>query len=188
MAKIFINYRTGDGQTHAVLLKQVLSERFDDDEVFLAAGMIPPGRDFQRELLRRVRGCEVLLAVIGPGWLTAIGPAGGRALDDDTDWVRREIAEAFACGATVVPVLVDEAERLTNANLPPDIDALGKCQYLRLRHHDFESDLARITDELGKYVQRQDMPDLESRHIGMRATASDHSRIYQAGGDQVINE
>jgi hypothetical protein len=187
MAKIFINYRNSDAGA-AVLLKHVLSERFGDNQIFLAAGMIPPGSDFERELLLRVRGCEVLLAVIGPAWLNAIGASGGRALDDDTDWVRREIAEAFSCGATVVPVLLDQTERLTDAQLPHDIETLRKCQYIRLRQEDFQSDLDRIADELGKYAQAQDTPKSEPQGINMQARATGHGRVHQAGRDQVINE
>ncbi|HEV3361700.1 MAG TPA: toll/interleukin-1 receptor domain-containing protein [Pseudonocardiaceae bacterium] len=187
MAKIFVNYRGGDGQNSADLLKYALSEKFGADEVFLAPNMIKPGSDFERELLRGVRACEVLLAVVGPNWLTATNAAGARAIEADGDWVRREIAEAFASGARVVPVLLDNATRLTDAALPDDIERLRRCQYLRLRHADFQSDLNRIVAELAKYVPRRE-DDQDTGRVTMRARASGHSRVYQAGGDMVVNE
>lgn len=187
MAKIFVNYRGGDGQNSADLLKYALSEKFGADEVFLAPNTIKPGSDFERELLRGVRTCEVLLAVVGPSWLTATNAAGARAIEADGDWVRREIAEAFASGARVVPVLLDDATRLTDAALPADIERLRRCQYLRLRHADFQSDLNRIVTELAKYLPRRDA-DQDTGPTTMRARASGHGRVYQAGGDMVVNE
>lgn len=191
MAKIFVNYRGGDGQNAADLLKYALSETFGADEVFLAPIMIRPGRDFERALLRGVRGCEVLLAIVGPNWLTATNASGARAIEADGDWVRREIAEAFASGARVVPVLLDGATRLTDAALPEDIERLRRCQYLRLRHADFQSDLNRIVTELARYVpRREDDQDTDQAadRVTMRARASGHGRVYQAGGDMVVNE
>lgn len=186
MPKIFVNYRTGDGEPTAVLLKRELSREFGDDEVFLATTMIPPGSDFEHELSRRVRGCEVLLVVVGPHWLSIVDRFGIRALDNDTDWVRREIREAFDAGVRVVPVLIDDTNRLTDAELPADIDALRRCEYLRLRHADHEYDLRRIVDELAKFVPRK--AQRAQPQVTMHATAHDDSRIYQSAGDQVINE
>jgi hypothetical protein len=192
MTKIFINYRTGDEQGAAVLLKQALSGQFGDDEVFLATGMITPGSDFERELLRRVRGSEALLAIVGSGWLSAAHSSGGRALDQSADWVRREIAEAFNCGVRVVPVLIDQAERLTDATLPDDIAALCRCQYLRFRYDDFQYDLDRIVEEVVRCVpslrRGESGEPADPLAVKMKAQATGHGRVYQAAGDQVINE
>jgi hypothetical protein len=189
MAKIFINYRTGDEQGSAVLLKRVLSEYFGSDEVFLGSTMIAPGDDFERELLRRVRGAEVLLAVVGSRWLTAPHASGGRALDYGGDWVRREIAEALTSGVRVVPILVNDAEELTNAPLPDSIAQLAKCQYLRLNHQNFEYDLTRIVDTIGAHVppRHRNTPSPPA-DIALKATAQGHGRVYQAGRDQVVYE
>lgn len=114
------------------------------------------------------------------------GLRGGRALDRPDDWVRVEISEAFRCGVTVIPVLVGEASRLTDVPLPSDIAALARCQYLRLRADDAEYDLRRIVDELEGHGLRK--KSARRSDVTMRARASGHGRVYQAGGDQVINE
>lgn len=192
MALVFINYRTEDEPGTAVLLKRELSRVFGDDSIFMATTMIPPGNDFEGELLRRVRGCEVIMAIVGPGWLTARHPAGGRAIDHEADWVRREISEAFANGVRVVPILVNDTRRLTGVTLPDVLEPMTRCQYLRLRHEDFEYDLARIIDELVKHV-----PALRSRDsrkgpfsgsVHMEAHASDNARVNQSARDQVVYE
>ena len=127
--------------------------------MFHAGTTIRPGDNFEVRLLEGVRRAAVLLAVIGPRWLTSVHPSGGSFLDHDTDWVRREIAEAFAQDVRVVPILVDDTERLTNARLPSDIRALSRCQYLRMRHNDLEYDLARIVDSLRGIIGAPELAD-----------------------------
>lgn len=140
--------------------------------------------------MRRVHGADVLLAVVGPRWLSAPSKDGGRALDDDTDWVRREIAEAFIYRVRVVPVLVDDTARLTEAVLPADIGALIRCQSFRLRHESTRQDLRTIADELTEYVpalrRRRAEHSPSDRRTVFEAHATDQARIYQAGRDQHV--
>jgi tetratricopeptide (TPR) repeat protein len=113
----------------------------------LDSASIAPGADFVAQLLGRVRQSAVVLAVIGTRWLAAAG-TGGRRIDDPADWTRRELAEAFTAGVRVIPVLTDDATMPTEAELPDDLAALGRCQYRRLRHRDAAADLARLVAEL----------------------------------------
>src|SRR5205807_2337668 len=82
--------------------------------------------------LGRVRSAPVILAVIGPRWLTATDPTGQRRIDNPADWIRRELTEAFTTGVRVIPVLTDQAELPREAQLPADIAALSRCQYRHL--------------------------------------------------------
>lgn len=148
---IFINYRSEDGGSYGLLLYMELSRHFGPDQVFLDSVCIPAGADYVAELLYRVRRARVLLAVVGPHWLTT-DQRGQRRIDDPHDWVHREIVEAFAVGATVIPVLIDGAQPLAPENLPADIAALGRCQYRWLRHRDAVTDLDRIRADLAAAV------------------------------------
>ncbi|HEX5402327.1 MAG TPA: FxSxx-COOH system tetratricopeptide repeat protein [Pseudonocardiaceae bacterium] len=142
---MFINYRGEDSHSYGALLYTALTYHFGEDLVFLDAESIPAGADFVQELLDWVRSARVVLAVIGPRWLTAIDPTtGGRRIDDPADWIRRELAEAFTAGVRVIPVLTDEAELPREAELPADIAPLGRCQYRHLRRREPIADLARI--------------------------------------------
>jgi hypothetical protein len=49
---------------------------------------IAPGLDFAEVIAEAVSTCEVLLAVIGPSWLTATDEDGQRRLEDPDDIVR----------------------------------------------------------------------------------------------------
>jgi hypothetical protein len=150
MGLIFINFRSQDEPGFAALLQRELSRSFGAKAVFYAATTIRPGDDFELSLLSGLRHSEVLIALIGPRWLTIQHPTGGRALDHETDWVRREIAEAFAGGIRVIPILVNDAERLSVATLPTDISQLARCQHLRLRYDNIDQDLARIIATLSE--------------------------------------
>jgi hypothetical protein len=95
---VFINYRGEDSSSNGAWLYTELTHRLGEEHIFLDAECIPAGADFAEELLRRVRSARILLAVIGPRWLTATDPTGRRRIDDPADWIRRELAEAFAAG------------------------------------------------------------------------------------------
>ena len=146
---VFINYRGEDSHSYGALLYRDLIDRFGRDLVFLDAESTPAGADFVEELLGRVRCARLLLAVIGPRWLTATDPAtGGRRIDDPADWIRRELAEAFAARVRVIPVLTDHANLPAAADLPADIAKLSRCQYRHLRRREPTADLARIATDL----------------------------------------
>lgn len=146
---VFINYRGEDSSSNGAWLYTELTHRFGEEHLFLDAESIPAGADFVQELLGRVRSARILLAVIGPRWLTATDPATRRRrIDDPEDWIRRELVEAFDVGVRVIPVLTDQAELPAAADLPADIVALSRCQYRHLRRREPTSDLARIATDL----------------------------------------
>jgi hypothetical protein len=153
-ASVFINYRTGDEETAAALIERDLSGRFGPEQIFRDSKSIRPGEDFEQAILMAVRGSDVLLAVIGRRWLTAPDGHGGRALDHESDWTRREICEAFACGVRVIPVLVGGVGRLRADTLPPALQQLARCQYLRLDHRNVDVGLDRLTTTLVDLVPR----------------------------------
>lgn len=147
MPDVFINYRTGDGDEAAVLVEKALSLCFGEEKIFRAARSIMPGDPFPQVLLRAVRRSAVLLAIIGPGW------SHHPRLHDESDWVRREILEAYACGIRVVPLLKGrKTERLNAADLPADLARLADAQSLRLDIRDNATDLAHIADKLAGLV------------------------------------
>lgn len=166
MPTVFLNYRTDDEEFAATLIDRALSDRFGTGQVFRASKSIPPGSDFEREILAAVRQSAVLLAVIGTRWLTAMDSSGRRRLDDPADWVRREIAEAIRCAIPVVPVLVDKTERLTGAPLPADIAPLAKAQYVRVDHRDADHDLAQLAAKLIALVPELTSPAKPQLHGG----------------------
>jgi TIR domain-containing protein len=148
--RMFISYRSEDTPGYDALLYNELTHRFGKHLVFLDSESIEPGVDFVDELVARVRSARVVLVVIGRQWLTIKDESGRRRIDDPADWVRRELVEAFASNARVIPVLTDQATMPSEAELPADIAALSRCQARHLRHRDSSADLERLVTELKK--------------------------------------
>ncbi len=145
--RVFINYRTGDEPFGAALIDTALCERFGPEAVFRAPRSIRPGEDFAEAILNAVKESSVLLAVIGPRWLDASDRHGRPRLLSPTDWVRREILQAFRSGVRVVPVLLN-AKLPQEHELPPAIARLSSHQYLRLHHRYAPGDLERLVQEI----------------------------------------
>ncbi|MGW5353548.1 TIR domain-containing protein [Streptomyces sp. NPDC004031] len=147
MPDVFINYRTGDGEKSAAVIERELSHRFGSERIFRASKSIRVGSRYPQELLGNLRRSGVVLAVIGESWSTS------EKLHDASDWVRREILEALACGIPVVPVLDGRGtERLRAADLPEELREVAEVQSLRLDLQNADADLRRIGDELRDLV------------------------------------
>lgn len=146
--RIFLNYRAGDQGITALLLDRELSLRYGPDQVFLDNRSLVAGRVFDTRMMAALRGCSVLVSVIGRSWLTLTDDRGRRLLGRRNDWVRMEIADCLARGVPVLPVLVDDVAPLVPAALPPSIRALARYQFVRLRQRSFHSDLEFLVAQL----------------------------------------
>ncbi len=173
MPRIFVNYRTGDEETCAVLVERELSIAFGSDNVFRASKSIPPGARFEDGLLRGVWRSDALVAVIGKRWLDASRTRGKRALDNPDDWTRRELQEAFSHGVTVIPLLVNGADRLSPEQLPDELRELAQRQYLRFDHRDPDADLRKLVARLAA---------LDGSPVNTPATSDDDHAGGQRGG------
>lgn len=145
MAVVFVNYRVRAEPGYATLIHRELAARFGADQIFIASTSIRSGDDFITRTLGTLRGCAVVLAVIGHEWLSQLGNA-------ETDWVWAELRDALARKIRVIPVLIEDAELPSEQELPPDIAVLARSQYVRLRHYSLRTDLAFLVDELLRSV------------------------------------
>ena len=108
--RIFLNYRRETDRHAAGRLYERLNIEFGPDNLFMdVQGSIKPGDDFAKKISDKVSSCDVLLAVVGQGWLDAKDPAGGNRLSNPSDFVRIEITSALEQEKLVIPVLVDDA-------------------------------------------------------------------------------
>ena len=87
---------------------------------------IEPGVDFVEVINEAVGRCDILVALIGPEWLTMTGEAGERRIDEHGDFVRLEIEAALARAVRVVPVLVGGGRMPSASRLPASIAAFGR--------------------------------------------------------------
>ena len=127
MADIFISYRRADTAGHARALHRDLCLRFAPERIFFDWESIESGEKFHERIRVAVNECQVLLALIGPGWRDAHDSSGNRRLDDPQDVVRGEIALALRLGKTVIPVLFDDTP-------VPELDELSNLKPLSGRN------------------------------------------------------
>jgi hypothetical protein len=120
------------------------------EQVFIDIDSIPPGADFVDILERQVEVSEMVLALIGPGWLRNADPkTGRRRLDNPKDFVRIEICAALSRAIPVVPVLLEGAPMPEEDQLPEDMRILVRRQAEFVDYRTFDADVDRLIKRLG---------------------------------------
>jgi hypothetical protein len=150
---VFISYRREDAGPYARLLKDRMSNRFPDAPVFMDLDSIEAGIDFAEAIESAVASCAVLVALIGPKWLTITDDDGQRRLDDPEDFVRFEIRTALGRCVRVIPVLVDGAKSLKQHLLPDDLAKLARLNPLEMSYGRFEYDEGRLMDVIQRVLE-----------------------------------
>jgi hypothetical protein len=85
----FVSYRRSQSAWQARDITRELVNRFGASSVFMDKSSIDYGEAFPNRIAEAIRGCSVMLVLIGPNWLERID--GHRRIDDPQDWVRREV-------------------------------------------------------------------------------------------------
>jgi TIR domain-containing protein len=151
--RIFISYRRDDSRGYAGRLQGDLSRRYSDEHVFRDVE-IPPGADFGEYITGLVNKCNVVLAIIGPGWLDARDREGERRIDKPDDWVRLEIEQALARdGVEVIPVLVDGARLPPREELPESLLALRRRNAFELSDRRWDYDVGQLGQHLDRLLR-----------------------------------
>ncbi len=122
---------------------------------------IQPGRDFRKAIDDSIHECSVLLAIVGRDWLESKDASGSRRLDDETDFVRLEIASALRRDIPVVPVLVRGAKMPRAEQLPADLRELAYRNAVELTHARWKSDVQVLIQALRPYLEvpGENVPD-----------------------------
>src|SRR5260370_2720035 len=115
---IAISYRREDSTPIAGRLHDRLRAEFGKENVFMDFDSIPYGVDFRDHIAQTLERADILIAVIGAGWLGHRAGESTRRIDDATDFVRLEIAGALQRGIPVIPILVAETSIPMQYNLP----------------------------------------------------------------------
>src|SRR5262249_394658 len=145
--------RTIDNPFGAAMIGDELASRFGVANVFRDCISISAGTHYPTAIQAALEKAQVLVAVIGPQWLTLTDPlTGHRLIDRDHDCVRREPAWGFQHSLQVVPVLLkdtpDQATQPKPDDLPGDIRLLATIQALVFSQYTFRADLDRLVARL----------------------------------------
>jgi hypothetical protein len=148
MSHILVSYRREDSVAYAGRLADRLRQHFGPDHVFIDMDAIRFGDDFVHAIETSVKSCDVVVAVIGPDWLSATDSNGRRRLENSDDFVRLEIATALQRGIRVVPALVGGAAMPQAHELPEGLSTLARRQALELSDDAFHQDVDRLIEAL----------------------------------------
>lgn len=162
-SRVFISYRREDSKWPARQIYEAFVRHLPNEQVFMDIDSIPLGADFVETLQSQVRQCEIVLALIGPGWAGYTDPkTGQRRLENPKDFVRIEICAALSRAIPVVPVLLDGARMPDVEQLPKDMRNLSRRQAEFIEYRTFDEDVDRLIrrlrfgkakDVVGEYVR-----------------------------------
>jgi pterin-4a-carbinolamine dehydratase len=153
-ATIFISYRRVDSQHASLAIADRLRWAFGPDNVFLDHGSIRTGKAWPKVLADALREARVMVAVVGPNWLSATDEWGRRRIDDRGDWVRQELLTGLerlrAEELVVLPVFLDKAPLLAREALDAKLADFADLQRLQLSAASWERDLEALIEQVSR--------------------------------------
>lgn len=148
---VFISYRRSDARADARGLAGELSSRFGSARVFFDTQSIEGGQRFPERIQEALDRARVVLVVMGSDWLRAADEWGVRRIDNEEDFVRREVMYALdASHVTTIPVLIDGAKMPPKNKLPSAISKLAERQLMPLDHTQFQNHANQIAEYIRK--------------------------------------
>lgn len=165
MRGVFISYRRQDSQSAAGRLADHLKDHLQGVPIFRDVETIEPGVDFIDAINRALKSCSVLLAVMGPRWLTIADATGRRRIDDPHDYNRLEVAAALKrSDVRVIPVLVEGAQMPATEDLPDDLKPLSRRNAIELTDKRWDYDVGQLVETLRRVINSADEGSGASGH------------------------
>ncbi|MDT5346781.1 MAG: adenylate cyclase [Mycobacterium sp.] len=161
----FISYRRSQNTWQARDFRRELVRRYGAASVFMDTSSIDYGESYPDRIASAIRGCSVMLVMIGPHWLEPI--AGIRRIDDPNDWVRQEVEAGLQRReAVVVPVLLDGAPAPSEAELPESVKGLAVLNAFAVTGRVLAADIGNLVKSVERGRRRA-----AQRDSGSPATA-----------------
>ncbi|RID96711.1 toll/interleukin-1 receptor domain-containing protein [Streptococcus constellatus] len=134
MTDVFISYRREDGLANADFLSEKLTN--SGCRVFFDKKNIPPGADFDHAIKTHLEQCNDVLLVVTKSYFGKKDLNHQLTIHQDSDWVRKEIALALSQNKTIVPILFNGVPLPEASDIPDDIRAVLKRQYIKVSNDD----------------------------------------------------
>ncbi|AFZ17920.1 4a-hydroxytetrahydrobiopterin dehydratase [Allocoleopsis franciscana] len=151
---IFISYRRADSAAEAGRLHSTISRELGEEVVFMDTSSIEIGTQWSEELEEALQAAQIVIVVIGPDWLRISDEYGLRRIDQDNDWVRREIEFTLRNGKKLLPLLVRGAKIPPSDKLPASISALTERQAVEIRDAYWAHDIKLVLEQLKLVINK----------------------------------
>jgi pterin-4a-carbinolamine dehydratase len=158
--RIFINYRRETDASLARSITESLKNQFPSDFIFFDTESIEGGKEWPKSIQVALKRSTVVLAVIGPNWLSAAHTNHRRKIDDKTDWVRRELLLALTSSIPIIPLFLEDADVLNKDDLPKDLAPLTMWQAIRVRQDSWSADITRLCEAIRSTLRDEDQTTL----------------------------
>jgi len=150
---IFLSYRREGGETTAILLRDRLTAK--GYVVFLDIESLASG-SFNEKLLDVINDCNDVVVICSKGALDRCS--------NDGDWVRREIAHAFAKNKNIVPIMLRGFE--WPSDLPEDIKTLANQNGINANNSEFfDAAIDRLCDKFLTSMPKSNAPPIKPQPI-----------------------
>src|SRR5205085_2386158 len=137
-----------------------LAERFGTDRVFTTIQALQPGTDSVAAIKQLIGACDVVVLLIGRGWLTAVDEDGRRCLDVAADLHRIEIVSALTRDLRIVPVLVNGGHMTRLEELPTDLAPLALRQAFEIDGARWHYDVQQLISAIEAEIRRRELDRL----------------------------
>jgi sterile alpha and TIR motif-containing protein tir-1 len=129
MTDVFISYRREDGLMHARFLSEKLTN--SGCRVFFDQEDIPPGNDFDLTIKKHLEECNDVILIVTKSYFGMKDSNHQLRIQQDSDWVRKEIALALSHQKNIIPLLFNDIQYPKASEIPTDIQAVLKKHYIR---------------------------------------------------------
>jgi hypothetical protein len=151
-AAVFICYRRDDAAGYAGRLHDYLVSRLGGRRIFMDIDTLRPGEDFHARIEEAIESAAVVVALVGKRWAGELPGGTARRIDDTDDFVRLELAHAFATGRPVIPVLLQDAHMAMLDPLPEPLRPLSRLNAIALHDTSWNADVQRLVAEIERLI------------------------------------
>ncbi len=156
MAGIFLSYRRSDSEDKTARIADRLIPEFGKNRIFFDkdSHSLVSGAEFGQVIDQRVADADVVVAIIGDGWLVTNDDTKRARLHDEGDFVARELTGAIDAGKPIIPVLLDRDRLPAPDELPDRLRGVLDHQAAMVRTGTpFSRDVDDLVHALRNYVQ-----------------------------------
>jgi pterin-4a-carbinolamine dehydratase len=163
---VFISYRRDTDAARAVMLDRVISGAFNYPKEPPKVNIYRDtserlGVSWPQEIRDRCSTADIVLVVIGPNWLEARDLYARRRIDQEDDWVRKEIELALNSNKTIIPIAFGLLKIPPPAALPESITGLANWRGIPVRD-EFPDDLQPVLREIEMHLPESDREAVRS--------------------------
>ncbi|MEP7107961.1 MAG: 4a-hydroxytetrahydrobiopterin dehydratase, partial [Ferruginibacter sp.] len=139
----FISYRREDEGFSSRFIKAELERFFGTDQVFMDVDNIRIADNWMDIIGENLKRATILIAVIGKNWLRMQDEYYRRRIDNEDDWVRKEIEFALKEKITIVPFLIG-CNMPDAVALPGPLKKITEFQAITLSASYWRNDMANL--------------------------------------------